>query len=129
MGQQTVILPLPREESIRCSVKPASRNASLSRSHETRAFARATYPTLSLERAGQIQNTMNPTQWTEPKSNHPNAPTRVTSRRYSTRRASYAPNNLFKELECHMYERCGVCFQLLPTLGWIREINEHFALL
>ncbi|KAL4325231.1 hypothetical protein GQ457_11G005720 [Hibiscus cannabinus] len=70
-------------------------------------------PALGLERAGQIQDTMNPTQWTKPRSNHHNAPTWVTSRRYPTRQASYAPNNLFKQLECHLYEQCGICFQLL----------------
>ncbi|KAK8611510.1 hypothetical protein V6N13_131558 [Hibiscus sabdariffa] len=47
-------------------------------------------PTLSLERAGQIQDTLISTQWTEPKSNHLNAPTRVTGRRYPTRRAVVA---------------------------------------
>ncbi|KAK8541811.1 hypothetical protein V6N12_014434 [Hibiscus sabdariffa] len=47
-------------------------------------------PTLGLDRAAHIHGTVNPTQRTEPKSNHPNAPTRVTSRRYPTRRASYA---------------------------------------
>ncbi|KAK8541812.1 hypothetical protein V6N13_137598 [Hibiscus sabdariffa] len=56
-------------------------------------------PTLGLERADQIQEIMNPTQWTEPKSNHPNAPTRVISRRYPTRRAGYAPTSYLKSLK------------------------------
>ncbi|KAK8660758.1 hypothetical protein V6N13_051669 [Hibiscus sabdariffa] len=39
-----VILPLPRGGSCRCSVKPASRCAFLSRGQETQAFAQDSWP-------------------------------------------------------------------------------------
>ena len=76
---------------------------------------RETSPTL--ERAGQQVNpTSGPTHSTKPTSAHLNAPTRVTSSRYLTRRSYGFLPPLFKKWFCSFPWRCGIarcCFKFL----------------
>ncbi|TVU32103.1 hypothetical protein EJB05_23821, partial [Eragrostis curvula] len=61
--KRPVILPPLEAGGIRCSVRPASRNARHSRGRDVKAFAKAPgSPLLNLERAGRRMHPMSQTQ-------------------------------------------------------------------
>ncbi|KAK8637500.1 hypothetical protein V6N13_064919 [Hibiscus sabdariffa] len=86
-----VILPLPRAGSCRCSVKPASRCAFHSKSHEMKAFAKIPWPNSKLG-MGRADSCCKGSDYVaEPVFLSLNTPTWVTSLRYQAQQTIILP--------------------------------------
>lgn len=105
---QPVIPPLSGAGGARCSVKPASRCALKSRSHETWAFAQDSRLNSQLGAGRPADSSYSPTQQARKLFYHSEAPTWVTSWSNPTRQAEVFPTRLIKIYHFRILESVGL---------------------